>query len=1253
MDAAHTYFNKTVLFLAIALLMVVPASAQTFNLANSGSSTAPVTLGNQAVGVLVAMSDGSTVAFTTATTYTNQPNLSQGWLSVTGGSTTPAMLSLAVAYTSGMDAGVTYQATVTLSGPATTGTINVSFTFGSASTGGTLTPSQTSVPLSAASGSSTSAQITLANNTGNTVTFSIPTPTTTSGGAWLTASANGYTVPAGSAATLTIQAPNGLTLPSGTYYGTVTISPTGGGSSSQIGITFTVGAGGGTGNLTASPSPIYWSYTTGSGSYPASQSVTLTSAAGAAYYTASVSPANSWLLANNSATTTSGNFSSGLGTILIAPSASAMSSLTTGATGYVYVTDSNNNPVTITVNLSVNGSGTVTGITWSPTPVTLSAAVGGSTVQQTVYLTSTTAGTFNNATISGSGLSIGSVTTSNSNQAYVVVSGYSDSLAANTYYGSLVVYFTPTGGTQVYQTIPVSFVVGSGGGGTTTPGIVTPTSLTFSYQTGTTATSQTLPAQNIVITGTGTYSVSSPTYPSGYTGNSWLTFTPSSGYAPATVSVSASPTGLAASTTPYTATLAVTTAYGSATVTVSFLVTTSPVLVAYPGSLNFSYTPGSSTPYSPLYLSASDSSAITVTATTSATWLSVGGQSSTTTPTPITVQGSNLTTLANGVYTGSVTVTATTAGSAANSPVNVPVVLTVTGSTATGGGGSLTLSNSSMTFNAQQSGTLPASQTLQVSASTSTSYTATASSTGNWLSVSPSGSLTTSGNPILTVSVNQSGLTVGGSPYAGAITLVANGVTQTVQVTLVVSTASTGGGTGNVTANPTSLNFGTYQIGASTPSPQPLQVASASGSAGVSFTISSNASWLSAGVVNGASLVTPVTFSVGVVNPNVSNLAAGTTYNATITITPNGGTVVTIPVSLTVVAAPTITVTSATTLSFSYQAGNANPTPGTVNISGGGASLGFSAAVTSGSDWLSVSPTSGTTPTTGTATLTVTVTPGNLTAAQYIGTILISGAGGATGSTVINVNLAVTAPLPTINSVVNAASFIKGAISPGEIITIFGTAIGPATAAYASIDPSSGKLLTTIGGVQVLFNGTPAPMIYASSTQVSAIVPYEMAPFASPTVLIKYVGQTSNGYLLTSATTVPGLFAQNSQGSGPGAILNQDNSVNGPGNAAAKGSIVQVFMTGEGATSPASVTGKITTATLPPPQVTPAPLLAVGVLINGQPATWQYAGEAPGMAAGLMQLNVQIPLNAQSGPLPIVVSIGGNFSQTGVTVSVQ
>jgi uncharacterized protein (TIGR03437 family) len=242
---------------------------------------------------------------------------------------------------------------------------------------------------------------------------------------------------------------------------------------------------------------------------------------------------------------------------------------------------------------------------------------------------------------------------------------------------------------------------------------------------------------------------------------------------------------------------------------------------------------------------------------------------------------------------------------------------------------------------------------------------------------------------------------------------------------------------------------------------------------------------------------------------------------------------------------------------------------------------------------------------------------------------------------------------PTIVRVVNAASYIGGTVSPGELVTIFGTGIGPATAAGAIVDPATGKLATTIGGVQVLFSGVPAPMIYASSTQVSAVAPYEMASVANASVRINFAGETSNADQVTLAVTAPGLFAQNASGSGPGAILNQDNSLNGPGHPAARGSIVQVFMTGEGQTSPAGITGAITTATLPPPQVTPAPLQFIQVSIGGQQALWTYAGEAPGMVAGVMQLNVQIPTNAPSGALPIQVSLGGNMSQSGITVAVQ
>jgi uncharacterized protein (TIGR03437 family) len=95
-----------------------------------------------------------------------------------------------------------------------------------------------------------------------------------------------------------------------------------------------------------------------------------------------------------------------------------------------------------------------------------------------------------------------------------------------------------------------------------------------------------------------------------------------------------------------------------------------------------------------------------------------------------------------------------------------------------------------------------------------------------------------------------------------------------------------------------------------------------------------------------------------------------------------------------------------------------------------------------------------------------------------------------------------------------------------------------------------------------------------------------------------------------------------------------------------------MFMTGEGQTTPLGITGKITGVTLPPPQVTPAPVQPILVSTGGQ-ALYTYAGEAPGMVAGVMQLNVQIPAGVPSGPLEVLVSIGGVSSQKGITVSVQ
>ena len=160
---------------------------------------------------------------------------------------------------------------------------------------------------------------------------------------------------------------------------------------------------------------------------------------------------------------------------------------------------------------------------------------------------------------------------------------------------------------------------------------------------------------------------------------------------------------------------------------------------------------------------------------------------------------------------------------------------------------------------------------------------------------------------------------------------------------------------------------------------------------------------------------------------------------------------------------------------------------------------------------------------------------------------------------------------------------------------------------------------------------------------------------------MRYLGQTSNAFVLTAASSAPGIATANSSGSGPAAIINYNadgsTSFNSPTNPAAKGTYVAMWVTGEGLTTvaqanPSANTGKVTVAQATPP-FTPQPLLPVGVLLDGQPVTPSFWGEAPGLIAGVMQVNFQIPAGARTGDLPLVVMVGGNSSQSGVTVSVK
>ncbi len=265
-----------------------------------------------------------------------------------------------------------------------------------------------------------------------------------------------------------------------------------------------------------------------------------------------------------------------------------------------------------------------------------------------------------------------------------------------------------------------------------------------------------------------------------------------------------------------------------------------------------------------------------------------------------------------------------------------------------------------------------------------------------------------------------------------------------------------------------------------------------------------------------------------------------------------------------------------------------------------------------------------------------------------------------------NAAVTVTASRPTITAVVNAASLQSGPISPGEIVTIGGVGIGPSKPAGLRLDRTA-KIATSLAGVQVWFDGIPAPLTYVSATQIHCVVPDGIAYLpsrdrngADPVkgvlslhVKVSYQGKTSSLFELTPAATAPALFTANGSGTGPAAAVNQDESYNSPTNPAVRGSIVVLFLTGIGQALPHGMAGKVGEAAATRP-LTRQPVAPVKVFVGDQPATTiGFDGEAPGLVSGVMQISVRIPSNVPSGNLPISVSVGGNSSQNGVTVSVK
>jgi uncharacterized protein (TIGR03437 family) len=218
------------------------------------------------------------------------------------------------------------------------------------------------------------------------------------------------------------------------------------------------------------------------------------------------------------------------------------------------------------------------------------------------------------------------------------------------------------------------------------------------------------------------------------------------------------------------------------------------------------------------------------------------------------------------------------------------------------------------------------------------------------------------------------------------------------------------------------------------------------------------------------------------------------------------------------------------------------------------------------------------------------------------------------------------------NGMVNAASSapFTAQFAPGEFVTLYGTGLAPGTATASVPYP---KILE---GVQVYMNGIPAPIYYASPTQISAIVPYLIIADEVVQIYVDNNGSTSNLVSQFTGLTSAGVFTSPEGGLGYAAALHANNSVISPQSPAQSGETIELYLTGLGAVRPTVIDGTPAPSN-PPSMTTSTPqVYMLDAAGNYQQATVTFSGLAPGYA-GLYQINFTIPSGLAAGDATVEV----------------
>jgi uncharacterized protein (TIGR03437 family) len=530
-----------------------------------------------------------------------------------------------------------------------------------------------------------------------------------------------------------------------------------------------------------------------------------------------------------------------------------------------------------------------------------------------------------------------------------------------------------------------------------------------------------------------------------------------------------------------------------------------------------------------------------------------------------------------------------------------------------------------------------ATQTVQARNTGTGSLNLTATASAAWLAATLGATPCPSAVTCISIALNTSTLAAGS--YTGYVTLTdPNAVDSPQQITVTVDVAGI----------PSSLTFYVTPTGGATPTTY-APVFTQGTVTGKSTTLSGG-NWLlftSGGI-----------FSSGyIIQATAQNGQAAGTYNGTVTLTgSNAADNKIVDVTLNVTDSPIVQPITTPVLLSGFPGGaSATATVPFTNIGAGTLTITAATASATTGSFLTASVASPN-------SITVTAAPGTLAPGYYTGTItLTSNAANDSQISVPVVFTVETAGTPVISDagITNIANFVAEAASPGEILAVFGDQLAaPGTLAQ---NPGSPPLATMLGGTQVLVNGTPAPLYFASPGQVNFQLPYEAPTGQTATVQVVSNGTAGNLRPVTVSPIVPRVlvWGPNVISGSYGIIVNLDGSLTLPSpvagfvtHAAKAGDTLTIYCEGFGETTPPAVTGAAASSTTL--EAVPNVTVTFGGLFEGNQttATAIFAGLTP-TAVGLYQVDVTIPANVPTGTaVSVTVNVGGVASNP-VDIDIQ